>query len=256
MSQYAISANLGYRWVMLTKLANLDSPGFWKLADISDTPEDGGRTRNGLRLVREIEGHYIMLECYPDTEQGRWKFRGWVLEGLSHVYDYKQIELACEVVAVSEPHILSSYYDIVISKTGGFEFSLDSSATESTANSEYLFSSLLESHSRATYFKYLNGSLHAEESEFSVARIRQGERELEAFGKTPAGEWSILLTENVSNNLYNVVFTLWRKGESSKEIKNNPDIVSQESRYYSSASRADEPIFHLSKVLSEAIKVY
>jgi hypothetical protein len=256
LSNHSISVNLNYRWVMIAKLIDLDAPGFWKLANISKTLQDGHSIKSGLRLVRELEGQYIMIECFPNPEHNNWKFRGWVLVTSSKVSDYKEIELACEVVSISEEPVLSSLYDMTITDAGDFEFTLDSFSKNDSPNKEYAFSSLLESHSRATYLKYLLKDVSAVDPNFTVERIHQEVREIEAFGRMTGGDWSISSQEDIINNAYNIVFTIWRKGKPSNDIRNNPNIISRENKYYVSESRTYEPIVHLANILAESIKLY
>jgi hypothetical protein len=240
---------------MLSDIKDLDSPDFWKLVNISRSP-DGFYTNQGFRLIRELERSYIMIECYPAAEAGQWRFEGWVLEGATQIYDYKEVELVCEVTSVSEPPILVSNYLISMSDTDNFAFTVSPSITHGSLDNAYRFSSMLESHSRATYLKFLTCSLVREHPKFEIERVRQGFKSIEVFGKIEAGEWSISLLEDIYNNLYDVVFTIWKKGVPSKEVKNNPSITSQEKKYYSSASRVVDPIRHLVEVLEEAVNLY
>ena len=255
----AIVANIEYRWVLLSKVLDFNSPKLWHTHFIEVLNKESNETSLGVKLIRELENLIIIIEAAPiPSDPDYWNYKGWVLDLHSDkkADDYSEIALQCEVKTVSEPAIFAATY--LVGSEGLPDERIETAFTDEANDQEYAFGLLLESHSRATYLKYLLEGIESTVQGFRLEMVREDIKIITAFGEAYKGKWSLMLTEDPINNIYDAEFTFWRRGSysSNRVRENNPMIASEESQYFIGTVIKEPKIKHLANCLKESLLRY
>jgi hypothetical protein len=258
-SRKAIVANTEYRWVLMSKVLDFNSPRLWHSHFIETANKESHQTSRGVKLIRELENLIVIIEAAPIvSDPDYWNYRGWVLEMPSDKRsdDYSEIALQCEVKTASEPPVFTETY--LIGSNGLPSEKIEKAFTDEATDQEYAFGILLESHSRATYLKYLLQGVESTVEGFRLEMVREDTKIITAFGEAYNGKWSLMITEDPINNVYDAEFTFWRSGSySSNRIReNNPTIASEESQYFIGTLIKEPRIKHLANCLQESLSRY
>lgn len=258
LNRKPIVANTEYRWVLMSKVLDFASPKLWHSHFVEIFHKESNQTYRGVKLIRELENLIVIIEAVPiPSEPEYWNYKGWVLETTNKRFDdYSEIALQCEVKTASESPIFSATY--LIGNSGLPSEKIETAFTDEASDEEYAFGLLLESHSRATYLKYLLEGLESTVEGFRLEMVREDTKIITAFGEAYKGKWSLMITEDPINNIYDTEFTFWRSGSySSNRIReNNPTITSEESQYFIGTIIKEPRIQHLANCLKESLLKY